>query len=100
MDSSLLRGNALAATYPSRGEISLNASAASGGGASGEPRSRESWNSHAPVYVKHADGELLWRKGRLLRRDKGARRCLCLVEASEGGVFQVPSPGNMSVNPT
>ena len=40
---------------------------------------------HQAHVRMHADGESLWRKGRLLVYDRSTGRCRCLVESIVGG---------------
>ena len=85
MDSSLMRGSSLAATYPSArvGTAPARRAASDGG-----RRAAAAFREHAPVYVRHpgSDGaSVLWRKGRLLVCDRATGRCRCLVESVVDG---------------
>ena len=82
MDSTLMRPGTLAATYPSP-----RPARQSGARSRSRDDAAAGFREHAPVYVRHSDGELMWRKGRLLLREPTAKRCRCLVENTAGGAM-------------
>ena len=82
MDSSLMRGSSLAATYP-RLNPRVRSAPAKNAASDGDRRAA-AFREHAPVYVRHPDKESLWRKGRLLVCDRPTGRCRCLVDSAVG----------------